>query len=101
MTLHYSLISGVEMNSVAPDTFQIPSEEARANLRPGDIVKLMFQSNHSPHSERMWVHLTGKQNGHYVGHIANDPIVVQAAYGDQVTFSAEHVVDIYTHEHIH
>lgn len=42
------LDSGEERNELAPDTFPIPSRDARENLEVGDEVKLVFRDMTDP-----------------------------------------------------
>lgn len=45
LILRWHLKSGVKMNRKHPDTFWVPSDEEKAAVQPGTIVKLMFQQS--------------------------------------------------------
>lgn len=93
------LDSGEERNKLAPDTFPIPSRDARENLEVGDEVKLIFRDLNDPEDnivERMWVLVESRgDDGTYTGTLDNDPFEMQyIEAGDLVRFGPEHVIDI-------
>ncbi len=99
-TDHYELDSGVEIQKESPDTFYLPSEESRTNLKPGDLVKLIFRMEKlsDPESlsvERMWVMVKEKNKDCYLGVLDNDPFgEVHLQCGQPVCFGPEHVIQI-------
>lgn len=101
--MNYTLISGVEMNAAHPDTFEIPDNNERAALVPGQYAKVGFQPT-APigfSGERMWVEVRKvSMKGlkvEYTGVLANDPVCFAPGYlkcGDKVVFGPEHVLSI-------
>ncbi len=87
----YTLLDAEERAAQAPESFAIPAKQDREQLRVGDDVKLIF----SP-GERMWVTVTrSKEDGHYLGTLANEPVdVAGLEYDDVIAFGPEHVIDI-------
>lgn len=53
----WKLGSGVKAHEKYPETFWIPSDEMKDEIRPGYLVKLMFRLRKG--GERMWVEVTG------------------------------------------
>lgn len=96
----FHLESGERLRDEAPETFHIPSRDARENLRIGDIVKLVFaltdRESADVGAERMWVIVKEEANGRYIGALDNDPFcLVGIKAGDLVEFGPEHVIDIH------
>lgn len=91
----WHLASGVERNRIHPDTFEIPSEDERADVVPGDRVKLVFETKRGP-GEKMWVTVVGEtRRGRLVGALDNTPVFMPRLYpDDRVKFRREHIVDI-------
>lgn len=80
-----------------PDTFDIPSAEAKAALRGGDIVKLIFVPRRG-HVERMWTVIDHVDGDRLVGHLDNDPYGIRGLEaGAQVVFERRHVCAIVEH----
>ena len=84
-----NLTDAVERNRLHPDTFYVPPEAERKNLKVGDFAKLGFEDR-----ERMWVLVTGKIGGLYVGTLANDPMSIDMKFGDKVEFEQHNIMDI-------
>jgi hypothetical protein len=85
--------------------FWIPDIEDRASLNLGQDAKLLFQilvvaedDSTELAVERMWVEVTGRVGGLYVGELRNQPISVDPGqgidFGMIVRFRPEHVIDI-------
>lgn len=104
----YELLSGLAQHHRTPETFYMPEETERRNLKEGQIVKLIFQIQLPPDSEftdddgtfgeRMWVLVTGKIGPYYIGELNNVPATSDEQdnlfAGDEVIFLPEHVIDI-------
>lgn len=92
----YTLMNGVLQNHKNPNTFFIPCEHLRNNLKPGTHVKLVFCSKKdNSFSERMWVLVTKKTDTGYIGTLANDPFIVdELKFNNEIEFSSEHVISI-------
>jgi len=83
-----------ERNTANPTTFEIPSRHERESVRIGNFVKLLFLPDHEQRGERMWVKVTQRKEGRYVGTLDNHPIVVMSLeHGDTVEFGPEHILD--------
>lgn len=105
MNKHFTLGDGEAMNAAHPNTFWIPTREEREDLMIGMSAKLMFEqpsptASRKPvlwniNSERMWVTVTEKVPGGYVGKLDNTPVVVKAKHGQVVRFEARHVIGIH------
>jgi hypothetical protein len=94
----YSLEDGEERNRRDPDTFPIPPREARENLRPGQIVKLLFAitAGGREQVERMWVVVQKGDGAEYVGSLDNQPASTGAMRpGMAVRFQPRHVIAIH------
>jgi len=50
--VYFELDDGEALHEEAPETFYIPPREQRANLQPGQIVKLVFRIEHDETVER-------------------------------------------------
>ena len=97
MTVTYTLDDGAATHREFPDTFQIPSQERRESLKPGDLAKLIFriEFGDEAHVERMWVQVTAVRPEFYVGVLDNDPCCTdEIRSGMRVEFHADHVIDI-------
>ena len=98
----WELESGVARHQAAPDTFLIPSQMERSNVRPGQAVKLLFlveleepDVDADVVCERMWVLVFEKVNEHFLGFLDSEPASVgKLKRGQEVLFSPEHIVDI-------
>lgn len=89
-------VDGVEVNRKHPDTFQIPTDEEKAAVKPGDYVKIGFNDHELEITEHMWVHVTGEGKGI----LNNDPVIVDMVIGDEVTFEPRHILGIITDPNI-
>lgn len=93
------LLDAVQQAAAHPRSFFIPSEEERGRLRPGDHAKLVFQLDdppeEGPRAERMWVEVTDRAPGGYVGSLENDPLVIpDLAPGARIEFEPRHVIQV-------
>jgi hypothetical protein len=60
----------------APDSFFIPPAAERRNLKPGDVVKLIFEFDeliNGQDGERMWVQVTDIMPAGYRGTLLSQP----------------------------
>ena len=99
----WQLDNGEEYHAEAPETFWIPSREAREKLQRGDYVKLIFriavESEEYPVSvERMWVVVREQIGPTYFGLLDNEPDAIdendELWLGTELPFRPEHVIDI-------
>jgi hypothetical protein len=106
----YSLLDAEARAKKNPDTFKIPSERMRLGLMAmadgGKVVfvKVIFMPLDSNDGEGMWLRLAGWRGGRagdggrYVGVLDNLPVnpAFGLKEGDEVLFSARHVIDVDT-----
>lgn len=99
----WEIDNGEQCHAEFPETFWIPSREARERLQPGDYAKLIFRisldSEDDPVSvERMWVLVRGRVGSTYFGLLSNEPEAIEENdelwFGTELPFRAEHVIDI-------
>jgi hypothetical protein len=84
--------SGVKMNSAHPDSFLIPSDADKAELGPGDAVKLMWTVRRFP-GERMWVQILHRDGDRFTGALDSDPFFVYMVSGETIRFTSDDIVD--------
>jgi hypothetical protein len=90
----WHLRSGVELHRAHPQTFDIPDDELKSLLIPGDSVKVMFEMRDG-WCERMWVQITKVSRRRIRGTLENLPVgIPRLMPGDTVRFSPDHVIDI-------
>lgn len=91
----WHLASGVERNRMYPETFEIPSDDERADVQPGDRVKLVFETKHGP-GEKMWLTVVReRRRGGLVATLDNTPVFMPRLFpDDEVKFRRDHIVDI-------
>jgi len=80
----------------APRTFSIPRSDQRSGLKPGDVVKLIFEADRPSErgftAERMWVQVLEAGSSGYVGALDNQPSFLSNLQpGDRVPFGPQHV----------
>lgn len=92
----FEFLDVVEHNRKYPATFEIPSAEEIAQLKPGWMVKVAFATGHYRFAyERMWVILTSVNGEDLEGVLNNDPVVLRACDGDYITgMKTKNVLDI-------
>ncbi len=95
----WSLLDAVEQAAANPRSFFIPDRDEREALRPGDIAKVVFQvgdqSVDGIGGERMWVEVTDRARGGYVGRLTNEPVVVtDLSRGARIEFEPRHVIQL-------
>ena len=91
----WHLGDGAERNREHPDTFWVPSTEEKADVAPGDLVKLMFEM--SDWGERMWVRVTKVGPRQLEGGLDNEPYAIpRLTWGHTVKFERKHIIDIDT-----
>lgn len=84
--------SGLESHRMYPDTFEIPDDEAKAELRPGDRAKLMWSVKRSP-GERMWVTITERDGDRLVGTLDNWAVSAYLRPDETVKFHIDDIID--------
>lgn len=99
ITYRWQLVSGVERNRQYPETFSVPSEQEKAELRVGDLVKLSFELRKSREGDRMWVEITGIGRRGYKGLLCNTAVMIPRLEGGRrIGFRSEHIIDWMTAE---
>lgn len=90
----WHLDSGVQRNRDHPDSFEIPSDEAKQLVMPGVTVKLMFEMK-AGWGERMWVDVVAVKRRHLIGELRNQPAMIPRLHpGDMIRFQLDDVIDI-------
>lgn len=97
----WALESAVDYHQLHPETFQIPDEQVRRTLRPGDFAKLIFaiavEDGDEPIYERMWVVVREVAGDTYFGLLDNEPHIDENDefwLGTELPFGQEHVIDV-------
>jgi hypothetical protein len=101
----WDLDSGVALHEESPDTFWIPTAEARSAIVPTDFVKLVFlvtrqddEHGEVVEGERMWVKVEGSSGPYFWGTLANDPSFdgtsMGLTFGAAIVFLPDHIVGI-------
>ena len=98
---NWTLDDGEDYHHAHPDTFPIPAQVVREGLERGDYAKLIFRiavAEDDDAVERMWVIVSQKVAGGYVGILTNTPALIEEdeslRMGTQLTFSARHVIAV-------
>jgi len=90
----WTLADAVEKHAAAPDTFRIPSDDAKASVQVGDRVKLVIEPD-SGLAERVWVRVTAVGDAELEGSLHSDPAELRGLHaGDTVQFERRHIVAI-------
>lgn len=95
----YYLENALQRNKEYKNSFDIPSKENINNLKPYDLVKLIFTEENNDKeimSERMWIIITEINGENFTGILDNEPYYLKTIkYGDKVVFKSENIIDIY------
>lgn len=99
----WELESARERNKQYPDSFHIPSEAELEELKPNDMVQLIFlfweddkPENKLVSCEKMWVSILNCYPIHFSGQLESMPGSSNVLKSlDVVDFSKEHVCSIY------
>ena len=92
-----SIDDGEAMHRSAPETYCIPSAQERDAVQPGEYVRLVFRLEVESRSiaERMWVQVTQREGGSYIGLLANTPeCITRLRCGDLVRFKPRNVIKV-------
>ena len=95
----WHLTDAAELAARHPYTFYKSPPEAIAQVRPGEVVKLIFAFHsddpQAPGAERMWVLVdTLEPHGHFAGKLDNMPGYIQDLKAkDPVAFEARHIIN--------
>ena len=88
------------------DQFQIPPADARNSLMSGQSAKLIFDiaaydelGQVEVRGERMWVIVSERVDGYYIGLLDSQPPLnpsdnIYLVFGAEIPFLPEHVIDI-------
>ncbi len=99
----WEIDDGEAAHAESPETYWIPSLEARNAVGVGDSVKLRFyirveeeDGEIYDHGERMWVEIVGRVGTWFRGSLDNQPTCTDdIGPGFQVWFQPRHIIDIY------
>jgi hypothetical protein len=84
--------SGVDRNRRWPDSFWIPEDDVKADLSPGDRVKLMWSVRRMP-GERMWVTVTERDGDRLVGTLDNWAVCAFLYPDETMKFHIDDIID--------
>ncbi len=103
----WTLVSGEDRHRASPESFTIPSFDARKALQHGDAAKLIFEIESedefgeiSRDCERMWVVVTEVRPLYFIGRLANMPVGCHRESSFYLTenveipFLPEHVIKV-------
>lgn len=91
-----TMTNGEVQNIAHPDSFYIPSEEARFGLQEDAIIKICFDMPEG--AERMWVKVVERldEPGMFIGALDNEPFQSsEFGAGDEFFFHARNVINIW------
>lgn len=94
---YFGLDSAEERAAKYPDTFWIPSEKTRQEVKAGFFVKLIFRSTgeNNVSVERMWVEVKSRRKGKYKGVLKSSPAFLKDLIpGEDVEFGPEHICEV-------
>lgn len=104
---NWQLESGEARNGAYPHSFEIPPRDRRDSLQRGQAAKLLFELEVETGAgaverivERMWVLVTERVDGGYIGMLDNEPTSLEAGAdvylvkGAEIPFWPEHVIQI-------
>ncbi len=86
------LESGLQRHREYPESFWVPSAEEKAQLSPGDSVKLMWSVKRMP-GERMWVMITQRNGDRLVGTLDNYAVFTHLYLGETIEFHIDDIID--------
>jgi hypothetical protein len=86
------IASGLKQHLETPDSFEIPDDELKDMIEPGDLVKLMWDVARLP-GERMWVRVTHRAGDRLKGTIENWPAFVYKNPGETIRFRIDDIID--------
>jgi uncharacterized protein YegJ (DUF2314 family) len=87
----YVLVDATARHAAAPATFLVPSSRTIAAIRPGDFVKVIFETN--GRGERMWVRVASVEP--FSGVLDNDPVATPGVLrGARVRFAARNIIAV-------
>lgn len=95
----WRLIDADPIAAANPYTFYKPSPELISRVRPGEVVKLIFDFDcddpEAPGAERMWVVVEAVLGeGRFRGRLDNEPAWIEdLKAGDPISFEARHVIN--------
>ena len=88
----WTLADAVERHRASPETFRVPTDEATAALRVGDLVKVIVEPD-TGRAERVW--LTVHDVAELAGTLNTDATELPGLRaGDVVPFERRHVIAI-------
>ena len=86
------LKSGVRRNRKYPDSFYIPSKEAKQAITPGTDVKVMYDFGGLA-GERIWVRVEQAGRVWITGRLINHPVHPGLQVNQRIRFRRAHIID--------
>lgn len=83
---------GMDIHRQHPETFEVPDAEAKAELRPGDRVKLAWSVKRRA-GERMWVTLSEREGDKLAGVLDNCALMANLYHGEKIKFRVDDIID--------
>lgn len=72
----------------------MPSDEEKAELRPGDLVKLQWSvKRYAWAGERMWVEIAIRHGDQFIGRLRSLPELVHLDLGEAIRFRIDDIID--------
>ncbi len=85
---------GLDWHRRYPDSFEVPSVLDKAQLAPGDSVRLMWSiKRYAASGERMWVEILDRDGDRLVGRLKNWAMFVHLAPDATVKFHIDDIID--------
>ena len=103
MKKSWNLANGIDRHNESPESFLIPTDKEKLQLKVGDTIKLIFEfESDEPDvsgAERMWVEITKIEKNILEWRLDNDPYEIKdLKCDDLIIFNYDHIIDIYEKE---
>jgi hypothetical protein len=89
----HELLDGVEMNRRHPAAARIPSAFEKAQIQPGDYVKVGFIIDQC-HQEFLWVKVVAVNGKSISAILDDDPVYADVRFAEKIEIEPRHVLRI-------
>lgn len=94
-----SVECGLDNHRRWPNSFWVPGDEEKAELQPGDTVRLAWSvKRYAASGERMWVEITHRVGDRLVGRLKNCPVFVHLSPDETVKFHIDDIIDCHFYD---